>query len=581
MNRLVGLICVVLAMLTAFCGPADAQPTPADAHQAQTDRDRCEALAGGRFMNLPGAATYISGATLRAANSDQPAVCLVEGYVNPGDGFAILLPVKNWNGRYMVRGCGGSCGKVAIDLACAHHVHDGFACLHSDMGHRSTLVDNNWVANNLQGLVDFGYRATHVTTVAGRAIIKAFYATDPTRSYFFACSTGGRQALIEAQRFPDDFDGIVAMAPASMAPFGNRKPATISDINAFNTEPSGRPILPNRKVLLLHRAVLKDCDARDGLVDGLISAPLACRFRPVQLLCKGTDSSNCLTSAQVAVAEKMYGWRGAMPGSELNWIGTLIPNAPVPGESWQPIPDLGADRGDPSTIETMVAPNNPDLRPFRDRGGKLILVQGWADTIVMPPPTLDYYQTMTRTMGGSDDTTQFARLFMIPGMEHCSGGDGAWAINYVAALTDWVENARAPTKLRGVHPDPAARLDYFATGLPEMDSKYVVFARDHYAWPGPSAAVQGLPVLAPAPAIKPLAAALGDAAADAERAGMASGYARRSVLNQMLTAMWQVLAADDGDSNKQRAHLAQLAAEHRSALISEAAMRLRAELDLN
>ena len=578
---MIRLICAALALLTAFCGSAYAQSAPVVAHHALTDSERCEALAGGKFMHLPGAATFITGATLRVASGDQPAACLVEGYVNPSDAFAILLPVKNWNGRYMVRGCGGSCGKVAIDLSCAHHVRDGFACLQTDMGHHSTLVDNNWVANNLQGLVDFGYRATHVTTVAGRAIIKAFYATDPTRSYFFACSTGGRQALIEAQRFPDDFDGIIAMAPASMAPFGIRKAATVSDVYGFNTEPSGRPILPNRKVLLLHRAVLKDCDSRDGIIDGLISAPLTCQFKPAQLLCKGSDNGNCLTSAQVAVAEKMYGWRGAMPGSELNWIGTLIPNAPLPGEAWESIPDLGADRGDPSTIETMVSPNNPDLRPFRDHGGKLILVQGWADTIVMPPPTLDYYQTMTRTMGGRDEAMQFARLFMIPGMEHCSGGDGAWAINYVAALTDWVEAGKAPAKLRGVHPDPAARLDFFASELPEMDPKYVMFARDHYAWPGPSVAVQGAPVLPPAPSHKPLALALGAAADYAERAGIASGYARRSVINQMLTAMWQVLSSDDGDLARQHQALEQLAAENRSALISEAAIRLQAELDLN
>jgi hypothetical protein len=556
-------------------GTAWAQAAP------PSPRERCEALAGGRFQKLEGAPTYIVSAKLRPANGTQPEACLVEGYVNPTVNFAILLPSTTWNGRFMVRGCGGSCGSVVVDLACARHVRDGFACLHTDMGHRSTLIDNNWVPNNLQGLVDFGYRATHVTTLAGRAIIKAFYAADPAKSYFFACSTGGRQALIEAQRFPDDFDGIIAMAPASMAPFGNRKPANISDVNGFNTAPDGRPILPNRKTLLLHAAVLKACDKRDGLLDGLISAPLTCPFRPSELLCKTTDTRDCLSAAQVAVAEKMYAFRGEVPGSELRWIGTLIANAPLPGEPWSQIPDLGADRGDPATIETLNAPNNPDLRPFRDRGGKLILVQGWSDAIVAPAPTLDYYQTVQRTMGGAGETSKFARLFMVPGMEHCSGGDGAWAIDHVAALTAWVERGEAPESLRGVHPDPAAKLDYFATGLPDMDPKFVVLARDHHAWPGPSVAVKGMPAMASRGPLKPLAEALSDAASAAVRSGTASGYARRSVLNLTLTEMWQVLAARDTPVDEQRAALASLATSAQDPLVGEAARRLQAELLLD
>ncbi len=544
-------------------------------------KDRCEQLAGNRFQKLEGAPTYIVNARLRPAKDMQPEACLVEGYVNPTVNFAILLPTNNWNGRYMVRGCGGSCGSVAIDLACARHVRDGFACLHTDMGHRSTLIDNNWVPNNLQGLVDFGYRATHVTTLAGRAIIKTFYGKDPRYSYFFACSTGGRQGLIEAQRFPDDFDGIVAIAPASMAPFGSKKPANITDVNGFNLGPDNRPILPNRKTLLIHAAVLRKCDKLDGLLDGLISNPQACSFKPAELLCKTSDTRACLTAPQVAVAEKMYAWRGVALGSELRWIGTLIPNAPLPGEAWAPIPDLGADRGDPTTIETLNAPNNPDLRPFNNRGGKLILVQGWSDAIVAPAPTVDYYQTVQRTMGGAAETNKFARLFMIPGMEHCSGGDGAWAVNYVDAMTGWVERGEAPARLRGVHPDPAAKLDYFSTELPDMDPRYVQFARDHNAWPGISVAVKGQAALAPRGSDKPLAQALGDAAAAAVRSGTASGYARRSTLNLALSEMWQVLATREATVDEQRAALASLAASAQDPLVIEAAQRLQAELLLD
>ena len=209
---------LLCALPVAAQAETAAQPTPAE---------RCQSLEGGRFADLAGAPTQIVKATLRPASQGHPAACAVEGYVNPTVNFAILLPIDNWNGRYLVRGCGGSCGVVALDLACLSHVRDGYACLHTDMGHRSTQIDNIWVANNLQGLVDFGYRATHVTTVAGRAILNAFYGSDARFSYFFACSTGGRQGLIEAQRFPEDFDGVVAIAPASMAPFGSHKAATL------------------------------------------------------------------------------------------------------------------------------------------------------------------------------------------------------------------------------------------------------------------------------------------------------------------------------------------------------------------
>lgn len=571
---MIGRLLLSLAAALLFWGAPDAA-------RAQTPAERCQALEGGRFADLPSAPTYIVKATLRPAVDGKPAACAVEGYVNPTVNFAILLPVDNWNGRYLVRGCGGSCGVVAVDLACSGHVRDGYACLHTDMGHRSTLVDNNWVANNLQGLVDFGYRATHVTTKAGRAILKVFYGSDPRKSYFFACSTGGRQGLIEAQRFPEDFDGIVAIAPASMAPFGSRKAPTISEVDAFNLDAAGKPILPNRKALLIHRAVIKECDKDDGIADGLIGRPLQCSFRPAQLQCKTGDTRDCLTAAQVGVAEKLYRLRGAAPGSEFNWIGNFLRNAPLPGEESAALFDLGVGRGDPATIETMIAPNNPDLRPFRDNDGKLILVHGWSDFSVMPPPTVDYYETVTRTMGGAEPTRAFARLFMIPGMDHCSGGEGAWAIDYMGAITAWVERGEAPDALRGVHPVPGAPIDYFSVDLPLMDRKYIAFERDHQAWPKGSVAVKGAATTAPAGLSQPLDQALLTALQDAEKTGTAAGYPRRTTLNLMLKSMWETLYRADAQPAAQSAALAKLPAEPLTPLGREALARMQAEMSLN
>ncbi len=561
---------ILLALFAAFLftSPATAQEV-----------ERCQALEGDRFAKLEDAPTHIVKASYRPAADGKRASCLVEGYVNPVVNFAVLLPVERWNGRYIVRGCGGSCGTVAIELACNSHLRDGYACLHTDMGHRSTQVDNNWVSNNLQGLVDFGYRATHVTTVAGRAIIRAYYGRDAAKSYFLACSTGGRQGLIEAQRFPEDFDGIVALAPASLAPFGSKKAATVTEIDRFNLDASGKPILPNRKALLVHRAAVAACDKDDGIADGLIGNPRACRFRPSTLLCKTGDTRECLSAAQIGVIEKLYALRGAMPGSEFNWIGNYLRNATLPGEASKPVFDLGAGRGDPATIETMIAPNNPDLRPFRDNGGKLILVHGLSDHSVMPPPTIDYYETVTKTMGGTAETAKFARLFLVPGMDHCSGGQGAYSIDYLNALVDWVEKGTAPPALRGMHPKPGAPIDYFGIDLPLLDrEKWVAWERDHKAYPAMSVAV-GSP--APEGPRQPLPQALRSALEASEKTATAAGFPRRNILNAVLKAMWETLYRSDAMDEVQVAAVASLDTGGLSPIGTEAVARMRAEMALN
>ena len=568
---------LLIALGLAVTTPALAR-SPLPPATVKLDRDRCEGLAGGRFQGLPGAATQVIKATLVPATAQRQAVCAVVAYVNPANNFGLYLPVDEWNGRFLVRGCGGSCGSAPVELACGLHARDGFACMITDMGHPSTLVDNNWVDNNLQGLVDFGYRSTHVTTVAGKAIAAAFYGRDADKNYFFACSTGGRQGLIEAQRFPEDFDGIVAIAPASLAPFGSKQAASVSQVDAFNTKPDGSPILPNRKAILVHRAVVAACDGDDGVKDGLIGDPRACRWKPEDLACKGSDIRDCLTSAQIAMLHKMYEWRGALKGSELNWIGNYIRNAPLPGETWKPVFDLAVGRGDWTTIETMINPNNPDLRPFRDHGGKIIMVQGWADHSVLPPPILDYYRVMTRTMEGPDATRRFARLFMIPGMDHCAGGEGASAVNYMGAITAWVEGASAPGKLRGIHPLAGAPLDYFGVDLPHLDAKWIGFERDHYAWPKGSVAVcKDHPVPADR---RPLAAQLSEALAQAEKNAVGANFPRQSVLNAILKAAWQTFYTSGASSAAEEAALSAVPPPA-SSVGREAVGRLRAELAQN
>lgn len=565
---------------------------------AEEAADACRSLQGNRFESLEGAPTYVLRATWRPATTEQGAACALEGYVNPSVVFGLLMPADNWNGKYMVRGCGGSCGDVFLEAACRWHVRDGYACLHSDMGHRSSMVDNNWVAGNLQGLVDFGYRATHVSSVAGKAIVEAYYAARPRRSYFFACSTGGRQGLIEAQRFPGDFDGIVAIAPTGTKPFDDLRPEREVNPDAVNTGADGRPILPGRKALLVHRAVVQRCDMNDGLRDGLIGNPQQCKFDPAELQCKGTDARQCLTAAQVNVVRRYYDEIGAQRGSEFNWIGAWLRPAVKPGEASKPLPWLGRGRGDPALVDSLNSANHPDLRPFKRRLGKLILVQGWDDQSVLPLPTIDYYETMSRTMGGPDTTRDFARLFMIPGMDHCAGGKGATAIDYTAALDDWVEGGRAPEALIGVHPLPGSPLDYFATNLARVDAKWFEFTRAHPAWTAgartvppqtpqqvspqaspqapPSAPHNGLP--RPADAATPLPQALAASLRDAEAYARASLFPPPQMAGYVGRAVWRLLFERGSEADEALAALRSLARESLSPVAREVAERMQTEL---
>ncbi len=570
--RLLLLVAGLLAVSPAFAQTAGAATTPT------LDAARCEALAGGRFQGLKDAPTWIEKAAVIPATAKRQALCSVTGYVNPTDNFALYMPIGHWNGRYIVRGCGGSCGVIAMELVCGLHARDGFACLVTDMGHTSSIIDNNWVANNLQGLVEFGYRATHVTAIAGKAILASFYGRAAQRSYFYGCSTGGRQALIEAQRFPDDFDGIVAVAPASLAPFGSKQAASISDIDRFNLGQGGRPILPNRKAVLIHQAVVRACDRNDGRMDGLIGDPTRCSWEPEAIACQGADTRDCLTPAQIAVVHKLYEWRGALKGSELNWIGNYIRNAPLPGETWQPLDDLAVGRGEPATIDSMVEPNNPDLRPFRDRGGRLILVQGWADHSVLPPPTIDYYQTVEKTMDGPDATRRFARLFMIPGMDHCSGGEGASAIDYVGPITSWVEDGTAPDALRGVHLMPGAHVDFYGVDVPELSPDEIEFTRSHQAWPKDS-----VPVGRDRPALaddRPLGQRLSEALRRSIADSTAASYPRRSVLNAAEKAAWQLFYQAGATADAESGALDIAGRGETDPIATEALTRLRVELSL-
>jgi feruloyl esterase len=471
-------LCALMVLCTVTAARANAAPiTPEAARREQVDR--CQALMGSRFIGLPNAATYVTSAVYVPAALDRPAYCDVEGYVNPTVGIGLWLPARDWNGKYLVRGCGGSCGAVQIALACKVHIRMGYACLTTDMGHRGTQSDNNWAANNLEGQVDFGFRATHVATVAGKAITKAYYNQNPKWSYFYGCSTGGRQGMVEAQHYPDDFDGIFAMAPASgrhITP-AERELAKAFDRRAFNLDAAGRIILPIRKIPMLHRAVVAFCDMNDGIKDGVIGDPRDCAFDPASIQCKTVETRDCLTQAQVGVVRAIYKYTGLMPGSELNWINDIIVDTPPSGDGG------GQSRGDPNVFPILADASNPDLRSFKEHGGKLINAQGWEDHQINPLATIDYYELATRAMGGPDRTRDFYRLFMIPGTNHCASGDGPYGIDYMAALEAWVEKGQAPEMLVGVHPKLGSAVDFSNPAPTFLKPGDVDFTRPIYPYP--------------------------------------------------------------------------------------------------
>jgi hypothetical protein len=483
------------------------------AHAAADPASSCAALHGGGFGDLVDAPTQILNAHWVAASASVPAHCDITGYVATHVGFGMLLPSPaQWNGKLVSHGCGGMCGIVATDFACDGALRASYACVQTDMGHTSSLTDAKWADHDLQALVDFGYRATHVATVAAKAVTAAFYARAPRHNYFFGCSTGGRQGMVSAERFPADFDGIVAIAPAINETGAGMQ--LLWSVRA-NLDLQGRPILPAAKLAVLHDAVLAACDMNDGIKDGLIGDPRGCHFDPATLLCKAADGKGCLTRAQLDVVRKIYDgpadsqgrplFTGGMQlGSELTWGSAFIgtPGHPpsyrafmdefwryvgfmsAPGPTYDAITQFDFDR-DPQRLggmETLFSGSDPDLRGFARRGGKLLLAQGWNDNSVVPLNLLDYYDGVTRFMGGRDATLGFARLFTVPGMEHCQGGDGPWGINYLTVLDGWVEHGQAPDQLLGQHPKPGVVVDWGGTSFPLAADK-VAFARPLFLYP--------------------------------------------------------------------------------------------------
>lgn len=438
----------------------------------------CAALKTTDFSTVKDAPSLVVSAVAKPADQDSPALCLVNGQIAPTIGYRMWLPLATWNGKYAQGGCGGRCGDILND-GCQVVVMRGYACLAADMGHKGTFYDDLWAIDNVLGDVDFGFRSTHVANLIGKAVTEAFYGRKPRYSYYFGASTGGRQGLVSAQRFPQDFDGIIAGEPAMGRPGVPQPevgPALYDSVSALHE--NGKPIISQGDVMLLYNTAIGLCDMDDNLKDGIISDPRRCAFKPAQLLCKADKTDSCLTQKQVSALERVYA-NGAMPGSEKAWMGAYVG------------PDGTSGRYAFKLKNTYKYPyawlfndaTNPDLRAFKALGGKMILYQGWADEATYPIHPVLYYETVEKLMGSRAETQDFFRLFMVPGESHIPTNGGAETVDYLSYLEAWVERGEAPDVLLAQKMKQLARFAGPVTYPEFLKPDNVEFSRPLYPYP--------------------------------------------------------------------------------------------------
>ena len=420
------------------------------------------------------------------AIANLPPVCRVAGVIAPTSEsqilFEVWLPLKTWNGKFAGVGNGGWAGAISY-AQLAEQLRRGYATASTNTGHEAAPGMNmaKFAFDKPEQLIDFAYRSHHETATKAKALTQTFYGKPSERAYFIGCSSGGYEGLMEAQRYPADYDGIVAGMPANN--WTRLMAGDFDGVIAVLQDPASH--LPPPALSLLHRSALATCDRIDGVVDGVLDDPRQCTFDPASLTCAtGQSPAACLTPAQVTAAKRVYGglkdpttgaqlYPGLAPGSEPFWPHRDPANPfpiPLAHYKWLVFGDPNwdwktfqfTDPGDFQAhvkAEARLAPilnaTNPDLRGFRQRGGKLLQYHGWNDQLISAQNSIDYYESVLKffATGGraaaaaAQDVQGFYRLFMAPGMAHCSGGTGPNTFDMQVALEAWVERGIAPDRI--------------------------------------------------------------------------------------------------------------------------------------
>ena len=473
------LAAALLTLFTSGFVAAATCETLAQLHLPNTTITSSQTVAAGAFTPPSGSA---------APYKDVPSFCRVAGVIKPTSDseikFEVWLPSANWNGKFHGIGNGGFAGSISYG-GMASAVARGFATASTDTGH--STADASWALGHPEKIADYGYRGIHEMTEKAKLVIKNFYGNEPTRSYFASCSNGGRQALMEAQRYPNDYDGIIAGAPANALTYI----LTGFAWNMKNTLADPTSYISANKLKAIEAAALAACDARDGVKDGVLDEPTKCNFDPAVLLCKGEETDDCLTEKQIAALKKIYAGPhdargqqiipGFTPGGETGgggwtaWITGATPSAAAQfffstqvfknmvynDPNWD-YKTFELER-DGKLVNEKLAPllnaTDPNLKAFHARGGKLILYHGWNDAALPPLNTINYFQSVVAKLG-QRQTNGFVRLFMAPGVQHCGGGPGPDTFGQAVsntqsdpqhdltlALERWVEQGVAPEQV--------------------------------------------------------------------------------------------------------------------------------------
>lgn len=425
-------------------------------------------ITSAEFVAAGAAATGRAGRG--GSNEPLPAHCKVAATLTPSADshieMELWLPAEGWNGKFLAMGNGAWAGNISLD-AIAVGLRRGYATASNDTGH--TGGSASFAVGHPEKLVDFAYRAMHEMAVQSKTIIRAFYGRAPQLSYYQGCSTGGRQGMMEAQRYPDDFDAIIAGAPVY-----NMVHLNVSQVG-LQVEMLKNPdrLVPADKKTMFANAVVAACDERDGVKDGIINNPRACMFDPAVLACKEGDRADCLTSAQVESARSVWaavktksgelvypgrspgfesGWRVPVRGAPLNPLFTDMPRfVGRQDANWDPMTfNLEKDLALALKNAGFVEANDANLAKFKARGGKLLLYHGWADPGPAPENTVNYYEAVNKKLGGKQD--DWMRLFLMPGVGHCGGGVGPDQADFLGALEQWREKGVAPSQINASRP---------------------------------------------------------------------------------------------------------------------------------
>jgi Tannase and feruloyl esterase len=519
-NRFIVVACLLLSVAFVPCvHAAPGQPCEqlAQLTLPNTQITSAQTVAAGAF---PPPAELSSWLAAPASFYKQlPAFCHVTAVATPtADSdikIEVWMPAAGWNGRFRGQGNGGFAGEIdyrALGLA----ILQGYASAATDTGHAGESADARWALGHPEKIVDFAYRAIHEMTLVGKAKARAFYGDTPKQSYFSDCSNGGRQALMEAQRFPDDYDGILAGAPANY--WTHLLSSALWDAQATTLDPAS--YIPTAKIPAIGDAVLASCDAKDGVKDGILNDPRQCHFDPTTMLCKASDSDSCLTQPQVTALKKLYEgahesngaqvFPGFMPGGENGdggwplWItGPAPEKALLFAFNYGYFADMVYGKADwnyktanladavkasQEKFGNVLNAVETDMKAFQARGGKLIIYHGWSDAAISPLHSINYYNSVVEKMGKTQADT-FLRLYMVPGMQHCGGGPGPDVFgqygispvhdpqhNLYLALEQWVETGVAPTaviasKLEGMGPAAKVKMTRPLCAYPQ-EAKY-------------------------------------------------------------------------------------------------------------